>query len=46
VDLLLSDEKTRRKQLTDYQQLNILIGQKKASETVVEKVYNLVTKPL
>ena len=46
VDLLLEDEKTRRKQLTDYQQLNILIGQKKASETVVEKVYNLVTKPL
>ena len=46
VDLLLTDEKTRRKQLTDYQELNILLGQKKASEIVVEKVYNLVTKPL
>ena len=46
VDLLLIDEKTRRKQLTDYQELNILLGQKKASEIVVEKVYNLVTKPL
>ena len=46
VDLLLTDEKTRRKQLTDYQELNILLGQKNASEIVVEKVYNLVTKPL
>ena len=46
VDLLLTDEKTRRKQLTDYQELNILLGQKKASEIVVEKVYNLVTKLL
>ena len=46
VDLLLTDEKMRRKQLTDYQELNILLGQKKASEIVVEKVYNLVTKPL
>ena len=46
VDLLLTDEKKRRKQLTDYQGLNILLGQKKASEIVVEKVYNLVTKPL
>jgi lipid-A-disaccharide synthase len=46
VDLLLTDEKTRRKQLTDYQELNILLGQEKASEIVVEKVYNLVTKPL
>tara|TARA_B110000261_G_C13073677_1_gene353197 strand:- start:971 stop:2080 length:1110 start_codon:yes stop_codon:yes gene_type:complete len=46
VDLLLTDEKTKRKQLTDYQELNILLGQKKASEIVVEKVYNLVTKPL
>ena len=46
VDLLLADEKTRRKQLTDYQELNILLGQKKASEIVVEKVYKLVTKPL
>jgi lipid-A-disaccharide synthase len=46
VDLLLTDEKTRRKQLTDYQELNILLGQKKASEIVVEKVYKLVTKPL
>ena len=46
VDLLLTDEKKRRKQLTDYQELNILLGQKKASEIVVEKVYNLVTKPL
>ena len=46
VDLLLTDEKTRRKQLTDYQDLNILLGQKNASEIVVEKVYNLVTKPL
>ena len=46
VDLLLVDEKTKRKQLTDYQELNILLGQKKASEIVVEKVYNLVTKPL
>ena len=46
VDLLLTDEKTRRKQLTDYQKLNILLGQKNASEIVVEKVYNLVTKPL
>jgi hypothetical protein len=42
----LTDEKTKRKQLTDYQELNILLGQKKASEIVVEKVYNLVTKPL
>ena len=46
VDLLLVDEKTKRKQLTDYQELNILLGQKKASEIVVEKVYKLVTKPL
>ena len=46
VDLLLTDEKMRRKQLTDYQELNILLGQKNASEIVVEKVYNLVTKPL
>jgi len=46
VDLLLTDEKMRRKQLTDYQELNILLGQKKASEIVVEKVYNLVTKLL
>ena len=46
VDLLLVDEKTKRKQLTDYQELNILLGQKNASEIVVEKVYNLVTKPL
>ena len=46
VDLLLTDEKKRRKQLTDYQDLNILLGQKNASEIVVEKVYNLVTKPL
>lgn len=46
VDLLLTDEKTKRKQLTDYQELNILLGQKNASEIVVEKVYNLVTKPL
>ena len=46
VDLLLTDEKKRRKQLTDYQELNILLGQKNASEIVVEKVYNLVTKPL
>ena len=46
VDLLLTDEKKRRKQLTDYQYLNILLGQKNASEIVVEKVYNLVTKPL
>ncbi len=46
VDLLLVDEKTRRKQLSDYQELYILLGQKKASERVAEKVYNLVTKPL
>ena len=46
VDLLLVDEKTKRKQLTDYQELSILLGQKKASEIVVEKVYKLVTKPL
>ena len=46
LNLLLVDEKTRRKQLSDYQELNILLGQKKASEGVVEKVYNLVTKPL
>jgi lipid-A-disaccharide synthase len=46
VDLLLVDEKTKQKQLTDYQYLNTLLGQKKASEIVVEKVYNLVTKPL
>jgi len=46
LNLLLVDEKTRRKQLSDYQELNILLGQKKASESVVEKVYNLVTKPL
>ena len=46
LNLLLVDEKARRKQLSDYQELNILLGQKKASESVVEKVYNLVTKPL
>lgn len=46
LNLLLVDEKTRRKQLSDYQELNILLGQKRASERVVEKVYNLVTKPL
>ena len=46
LNLLLVDEKTRRKQLSDYQELNILLGQKRASESVVEKVYNLVTKPL
>ena len=46
LNLLLVDEKTRRKQLSDYQELYILLGQKKASERVAEKVYNLVTKPL
>ena len=46
LNLLLVDEKTRRKQLSDYQELNILLGQKRASESVVEKVYKLVTKPL
>ena len=43
IDLLLTNEKKRRQQLDDYQELNTMLGQAKTSEIVAEKAYNLAT---
>ena len=47
VDLLIMNKARRKRQLDDYQQLNMILGRHKTSTIVAEKVINVATtRPL